>query len=74
MDFEREELVGCGEDYWITCPKCEHELEIRNICEMPWGEDNEEEFICPQCGKNFVVRPKYKFEGFYTYTSYYDEE
>lgn len=73
MDFEREELVECGEDYWITCPECGYDLEVKSVCEMPWNDGDEDEYTCSNCGKRFVVRPKFKFEGFYTYTDYYDD-
>ena len=74
MDCERDKVEECGEDYWIVCPKCEHEVEIKNICEMPWGVDDVDDYTCPKCGKTFEVKPRYKFEGFYVYTDWYDDD
>lgn len=65
IEEEGEELLDYGEMYFITCPYCDSEIESKDICQMPWGRDDEEEWTCPTCGKHFLVRPKYKFEGFF---------
>ena len=74
MDLEWGEVQEFGEDmYPIDCPKCGYTIETKNVCSMPWGNDDEDYFECPECGKKFWVRPKYKFLGFFTYTDGYDD-
>lgn len=70
FETERDEVLEYGsETYYINCPYCGAEnIETRSICAMPWGTDDEERIDCPKCGKNFEIRPKYKFEGFFIYT------
>ena len=41
---------------------------------MPWGIDDVDDYTCPNCGKTFEVKPRYKFEGFYVYTDWYDDD
>lgn len=62
-----------NEVYCIECPKCGYDVEHKSTCNMPWGEDNEEYYTCPECGKQFTVRPKYRFLGFYYYTDLYED-
>ena len=68
---EVEEIYN--EVYCIECPKCGYDVEHKSVCNMPWGEDNEEYFTCPECGKRFTVRPKYKFLGFFNYTDSWED-
>ena len=69
LETESEEVLDCGEIYYIDCPYCKEEnIETIDKCRMPWGEDDELRIECPHCKKNFEIRPKYKFEGFFIYS------
>ena len=68
-ETEQDALIDYGEIYYIDCPYCgAANIETKDICSMPWGIDDEERIECPKCGKNFEIRPKYRFEDFYIYT------
>ena len=69
LETQQEQIFNDGEIYYINCPYCEEE-DIENIdeCRMPWGIDDELRIECPHCKKNFEIRPKYKFEGFFIYS------
>lgn len=68
-ETEHSELKGYDETYYIDCPYCgEKSIEVKDICSMPWGEDDELDIICPECNNTFSIRPKYKFQGFFVYT------
>ena len=43
-------------------------IEQISISAMPWGIDDEIEIECPNCKNKFEIRPKYKFQGFFTYS------
>lgn len=69
IETEQGKVIDIGEIYYIDCPYCEEEnIEKIDICSMPWGEDNELRIECPNCKRNFEIRPKYKFEGFFIYS------
>ena len=69
FETEEDEILECGEMYYIDCPYCGAEnIERRDVCSMPWRVDDEERIVCPKCNKNFEIRPKYRFTGFYIYT------
>lgn len=69
LETEKNEVEQYGTDFYsIVCPYCENEIEFRDISQMPWAEDSEEEIICGKCHKHFEIRPKYKFLGFFVYT------
>lgn len=69
LETERGEVEQYGIDlYAIVCPYCKNEIEFRDISQMPWQEDSEEEIVCQKCSKHFEIRPKYKFIGFFVYT------
>ena len=76
IEEEGEEALDYGEIYYITCPYCEQDVETKDVCSMPWNLDDEIEFTCPNCKKHFLVRSKYKFEGFFYVKDgeYEDEE
>lgn len=76
IEEEGEEVLDYGEIYYITCPYCEQDVESKDVCSMPWNLDDEIEFTCPNCKKHFLVRSKYKFEGFFYIKDgeYEDEE
>ena len=70
FETEQSEILEELEDtYIVDCPYCgEESIEQFNICSMPWEIDDELRVECPKCNKNFEVRSKYKFNGFYIYT------
>ena len=69
IETEKEEVEEYGTSaYVIICPYCGSNVEFKDISQMPWAEDSEEEFVCRKCNKHFEIRPKYKFLGFYYYT------
>lgn len=75
IETEKGEVENYGADsYVIECPYCGKDIEHRDVSEMPWGEDSEEEIICPNCNKHFEIRPKYNFLGFFVYTDDEQEE
>lgn len=43
-----------------TCPYCNDEVED---CRSIWDYEADEEVTCDSCGKVYVVKPQYKFEG-----------
>ena len=68
-ETEQDEVSYYGETYHIDCPYCgAKEIEVRDVCAMPWGMDDEEEIECPECKKTFEIRPRYRFRGFFVYT------
>ncbi len=69
IETEQEEVLNCGEFYSFDCPYCKEEIiEPIEQSRMPWGIDDEIRIDCPHCKKNFEIRPKYKFEGFFIYS------
>ena len=66
---EQDEVLDYGDVYIMDCPYCNKtNIERINKCRMPWDKDDELRIECPNCKKNFEIRPKYKFEGFFIYT------
>ena len=75
LETEKGEVEKFGtEHYVIECPYCAEQIEFRDISQMPWGEDTEEEIVCKNCNKHFEIRPQYKFLGFYYFTDDEQEE
>ena len=68
-ETELDEVLEYTEDYYVDCPYCKEEnIERINICSMPWNKDDELRVECPHCKKNFEIRPKYIFKGFFIYS------
>ena len=58
-------IDGPENTYKLDCPYCgKHNFETRDIKQMPWGVDTYETIACPECGKNFEIRPQYDFLGY----------
>ena len=69
LETEQGEVLDCGDIYYIDCPYCNEEsIEHLEVTQMPWGEDSEMRIECPHCKKNFEIRPKYLFKGFFIYS------
>lgn len=69
LETEQDEVLEYSEFYPIDCPYCNTtNIEHIDKCRMPWGEDDELRIECPNCKKNFEIRSKYKFEGFFIYS------
>ena len=68
LETEHKELKRYNDTYYIDCPYCEEKsIEIIDMGNMPWGEDDELVITCPKCNNTFNIKPKYKFQGFYVY-------
>ena len=66
-ETEQDEVIEFGKDnYSVDCPYC-GQTDIEHFCitQMPWNVDDELRVECPHCKKNFEIRPKYKFAGFF---------
>lgn len=68
-ETEQDEILDYGDTYFIDCPYCKEEsIEQIEMHNMPWGSDGEIRIECPHCKKNFEIRPKYIFKGFFIYS------
>lgn len=69
LETESEEVFDYGDTYFIDCPYCGRQnIEHIDKGRMPWRIDDELRIECPHCKKNFEIRPKYHFIGFFTYS------
>lgn len=69
LETEQGEVLDYGDIYYIDCPYCKKEnIERIDEYRMPWGKDDELRIDCSNCKRNFEIRPKYKFEGFFIYS------
>lgn len=50
--------------YSIKCPNCENHIIYEEAHNMPWGEDDSNSYVCPECETQFYVSPVYKFVHF----------
>ena len=56
---EQDEVLDYGDVYIMDCPYCNKtNIERINKCRMPWDKDDELRIECPNCKKNFEIRPK----------------